>query len=68
VGRSLPLSRPTLLSEGSTSPPIFPRIIDILVETIPGAERVSYDGAAHVPHVTHPDEVARTVDAFAAAN
>lgn len=61
------LSKPTLLSHGTESPPLFPRAIDVLARTIPGAQRKVYEGAAHVPHFTHPDEVARTTRAFIAS-
>jgi pimeloyl-ACP methyl ester carboxylesterase len=57
-------SKPTLLSHGTESPPLFPRAIDVLARTIPRAQRKVYQGAAHVPHFTHPDEVARTAREF----
>jgi pimeloyl-ACP methyl ester carboxylesterase len=43
------------LTEGSESPPVFPRVIDRLTELIPEAARETIDGAAHVPHLQAPE-------------
>jgi len=43
------------LTEGSESPPIFPAVIDRLVELIPRATRERITEAAHVPHLTAPE-------------
>jgi pimeloyl-ACP methyl ester carboxylesterase len=43
------------LTNGSDSPPIFPRVIDRLVELIPRVTRETIEGAAHVPQLTTPD-------------
>jgi pimeloyl-ACP methyl ester carboxylesterase len=49
------LEVPVRLTGGSESPPVFPRVIDRLVELIPRAERETIDGAAHVPQLTTPE-------------
>jgi pimeloyl-ACP methyl ester carboxylesterase len=49
------LEIPVRLTHGSESPPIFPRVIDRLVELIPRAARETIDGAGHVPHLTTPE-------------
>jgi pimeloyl-ACP methyl ester carboxylesterase len=49
------LEVPVRLTEGSESPPLFPRVIDWLVELIPRAERETINGAAHVPQLTTPE-------------
>jgi pimeloyl-ACP methyl ester carboxylesterase len=49
------LEVPLRLTEGSESPPVFPRVIDWLVELIPRAERETINGAAHVPQLTTPE-------------
>lgn len=56
--------KPTLLTQGSTSQPLFARTIAILAETIPAAERKTIEGAAHVPHATHPRALAGIVLEF----
>jgi pimeloyl-ACP methyl ester carboxylesterase len=43
---------PVRLTLGSTSPPLFPRVIDRLECLIPHAVREVIEGAAHAPHLT----------------
>jgi pimeloyl-ACP methyl ester carboxylesterase len=43
------------LTEGSESPPVFPRVMDRLTELIPTATRETIKGAAHVPQLQTPD-------------
>jgi pimeloyl-ACP methyl ester carboxylesterase len=49
------LEMPVRLTNGSESPPIFPRVIDRLVELIPRVTRETIEGAAHVPQLTTPE-------------
>jgi pimeloyl-ACP methyl ester carboxylesterase len=49
------LKIPVRLTNGSESPPIFPRVIDRLVELIPRVTRETIEGAAHVPQLTTPE-------------
>ena len=49
-------SRPTLLTVGSASPPLFPPVVARLGEAITSARRHGFEGAGHVPHMTHPRE------------
>jgi pimeloyl-ACP methyl ester carboxylesterase len=49
------LGIPVRFTGGSESPPIFARVIDRLVELVPGATRETIEGTAHVPHMTTPD-------------
>jgi pimeloyl-ACP methyl ester carboxylesterase len=57
--------RPVLLTDGSESPPMFPKVIDVLARTFPNARRNTYAGAAHMSHLTHPEEFTSTVSEFA---
>jgi len=43
------------LTEGSESPPVFPRVIDRLVELIPRVTRETIHGAGHVPQLSTPE-------------
>jgi len=43
------------LTEGSESPPVFPRVMDRLTELIPTATRETIKGAAHLPQLQTPD-------------
>ena len=42
------------LTSGSESPPMFPRVIDRLMELIPLARRETIEGAGHEPHHATP--------------
>jgi pimeloyl-ACP methyl ester carboxylesterase len=48
------LDVPVRLTEGSESPPVFPRVIDRLAELIPRVTRETIHGAAHVPQLSTP--------------
>ena len=49
------LEIPVRLTEGSGSPPVFPRVIDRLARLIPHVTRETIDGAAHVPQLSTPE-------------
>lgn len=56
---------PVLLTGGGDSSPMFAAILSRLEELLPRAQRVEIPGAAHIPHVTHPEEYSRVIRAFA---
>ncbi|MGH7845828.1 MAG: alpha/beta fold hydrolase [Candidatus Binatia bacterium] len=47
-------SQPTLLTLGDQSPPIFAPVVAKLAEALPHVEVLTFAGAGHIPHVTHP--------------
>jgi pimeloyl-ACP methyl ester carboxylesterase len=49
------LQVPVRLTEGSESPPVFPLVIDRLIEVIPAVTRETIEGAAHVPPLQAPE-------------
>jgi pimeloyl-ACP methyl ester carboxylesterase len=49
------LEIPVRLTQGSESPPVFPRVIDRLAELIPHVTHETIDGAAHVPQLSTPE-------------
>ena len=57
---------PTLLLTGA-SDPIVNEDQQVLLERIPGAELVVYDGVGHGPHLAQPARVAADVAAFVAS-
>jgi pimeloyl-ACP methyl ester carboxylesterase len=57
-------SRPTLLSEGGQSPPFFAAILKRVAEALPHAQHHRYQGAGHVPHLTHAAEFVNVVTEF----
>lgn len=60
---------PVLLSDGDASPPWLPSIVNALASTAyQHAERHTFAGAGHVPHLTHPDGYATTVRTFVSSN
>jgi pimeloyl-ACP methyl ester carboxylesterase len=56
--------RPALISQGDQSPPFFGIILDRIATALPHAQRHTFRGAGHVPHLTHPDEFVRIVGGF----
>jgi len=57
-------TKPTLLSEGSESPPFFSPVIDKIKKAIPLAKQITIGGAGHVPHMSHPDKYVELVTDF----
>ncbi|MEU8750340.1 alpha/beta fold hydrolase [Streptomyces chartreusis] len=57
---------PALLTKGSESPPWFAGIVGRLSGALPQAATYTFEGAGHIPHVTHPTEYARRVTALVA--
>ena len=56
--------RPVLLTDGSASPPFFAAVLDKLAAVLPNATRKTFDGAGHIPHVTHPQPYAEAITEF----
>ena len=59
--------RPVLLSEGDQSPPWFSPIVRRLAHVLSVADRHTFQGAGHVPQMTHPKEYVRKVLDFVRA-
>lgn len=55
---------PVLLTSGDRSPPIYEPVTEWLGRLLPQATRLTYEGAGHLPHVTHPDRFVSEVAAF----
>jgi len=47
--------RPLLLSQGDQSPPTFAPVVAKLAAALPRAKVLTFRGAGHVPHTTHPE-------------
>ena len=56
--------QPALISRGDQSPPFFGALLDRITTALPHAQRKTFRGAGHVPHLTHPDEFVSVVGAF----
>jgi pimeloyl-ACP methyl ester carboxylesterase len=57
-------SSPTLLTRGDQNPPIFGPVVGKLAQALPHAVLLTFPGAGHIPHVTHPDVYAEAMSAF----
>ena len=57
---------PAQLSDGTESPPFFPRVIGLIVDALARGRRYTFPDAGHVPRISHPDAYAEAVRAFAA--
>jgi pimeloyl-ACP methyl ester carboxylesterase len=57
-------NKPTLLTQGTQSPPFFIMVSDVLSKAIPHAKRRTFEGAGHVPHLSHPKEYVQVVKDF----
>ncbi|MFD5507244.1 alpha/beta fold hydrolase [Streptomyces sp. NPDC127051] len=55
---------PVMLSGGTESPGWFAAVLDRLAETLPQARRTTFDGAGHMPHVTHPQDYVAALTRF----
>lgn len=57
--------RPALLTSGTESAPFFGPVVDMVAESLPRSERVTIDGADHVPHISVPGRYVELVRTFA---
>jgi pimeloyl-ACP methyl ester carboxylesterase len=57
-------SGPVLLTQGDESPPFLAPVVAGLAEALPQAEVVTYPGAGHTPHSTHPDAYVELITSF----
>ncbi|MER8047211.1 alpha/beta hydrolase [Streptomyces sp. NPDC094032] len=55
---------PALLTRGSLSPRWFGGIFERVAGALPGARAHVFEGAGHVPHVTHPQRYVEELTAF----
>ncbi|MGW3119404.1 alpha/beta fold hydrolase [Streptomyces sp. NPDC001107] len=64
LGRLAGYTGPALLSKGTESPPWFATIVSRLSAVLPQARTHTFEGAGHIPHVTHPDDYVGLVTGF----
>jgi pimeloyl-ACP methyl ester carboxylesterase len=57
--------RPALLTSGTESAPFFGPVVDMVAEALPRAERVTIEGADHVPQISVPQRYVELVSTFA---
>jgi pimeloyl-ACP methyl ester carboxylesterase len=59
--------KPSLLSAGSESPPLFRLVIDQIKESLPQANQITINGVGHVPHMSHSENYIEIVKSFCQA-
>jgi pimeloyl-ACP methyl ester carboxylesterase len=57
--------KPALLTSGTESAPFFGPVVDMIASRMPRAERITIEGADHVPHISVPDRYVELVTTFA---
>ena len=65
LGALAGLDRPTLMTSGTESAPLFRPVVDIVAEALPRSERLTIDGADHAPHASVPGRYVELVRTFA---
>jgi pimeloyl-ACP methyl ester carboxylesterase len=53
VGR---FDKPALVTAGTASPPFFAPIVDLVAAALRHANKHVFEGAGHVPHLSHTEE------------
>jgi pimeloyl-ACP methyl ester carboxylesterase len=56
--------KPALLTHGTNSPPFFIMGLDIIAKALINAKRFVFEGAGHVPHMSHPNQYIQNVQQF----
>jgi pimeloyl-ACP methyl ester carboxylesterase len=67
VDRLRSFAAPAMLTLGGQSPPFFALVVEQIVGVLPQAVTKTFEGAGHVPHLSHPDEYVAAVTSFARA-
>ena len=57
-------AKPILLTRGDQSPPSFAPVVARLSAALPRADVITFPGAGHVPHATHPEDYGEAIAAF----
>ena len=60
--------RPVMLTTGSESPPTYAGVVSRLADALPAVEVMQFEGAGHIPHMTHPDEYMEATRGFIRRN
>ena len=60
--------RPVMLTTGSEGPPTYAEVVSRLADALPDVAVARFEGAGHIPHVTHPDEYIEVTRDFVRKN
>jgi len=61
-----PFDRPALLTSGTESAPFFSPVVDRVASRLSRAQRVTIEGADHVPHISVPERYVALINTFIA--
>ncbi|HWJ24974.1 MAG TPA: alpha/beta hydrolase [Flavisolibacter sp.] len=61
-------NRPALLTYGTESPPFFYMAMEQIAKALPHAIQKRFEGAGHVPHLSHSQKYIEVVSAFCSGN
>lgn len=56
--------KPALLTNGTESPPFFIMGLNIIAKALTNAKRSAFEGAGHVPHMSHPAQYIQSLKQF----
>lgn len=68
ISRLSHFTKPALLTKGTQSPPFFAMVVEQLAKALPGAHQKTFEGAGHVPHLSHPAQYMQAVTEFCLTN
>jgi len=57
-------NKPALLTNGTESAPFFSWVVNKLANAIPHAQRIIFEGAGHIPHMSNPEKYVEAVKNF----
>jgi pimeloyl-ACP methyl ester carboxylesterase len=56
--------KPALVTTGTASPPFFAPIVEVVARALPRSRTHAFEGAGHVPHLSHPQQYVEVVRRF----
>jgi pimeloyl-ACP methyl ester carboxylesterase len=56
--------KPALATTGTESPPLFRPIVEVVAQALPASTIRTFQGAGHVPHLSHPQQYVEAVRQF----
>lgn len=66
LGSLARFDKPALVTKGTESPTFLGPIASLVADALPHARTYVFEGAGHVPHISHPKDYAETVGHFCA--
>jgi pimeloyl-ACP methyl ester carboxylesterase len=64
LGSLQAFDKPALVTMGTSSPPFFKPIAEVVAKALPQSTTHVFEGAGHVPHLSHPQQYVQTIRQF----